>query len=199
MACGTKGFQKAVNFRIPRVRWGFSRICRIFTFTDSPSIYEAEFASSHVIESESRLATLLQSLSNHQLVFHPRPCINHDPISNIIYRFTNRCFFSRRLRVENSFNLSGHKILPDPWHCGWLQVPATTELKTRQEAEKLRSCHGNVAISTSYHWGLYTNLLGVGSVGVPRSWQTFAKKGAWDVIFRVFRFTGLPCPPFIAL
>ena len=169
------------------LRWCFSRICRIFTFTDSPSIYEAEFASSHVIESESRLATLLQSLSNHQLVFHPRPCINHDPISNI-YRFTNRCFFSRRLRVENSFNLSGHKILPDPWHCGWLQVPATTELKTRQEAEKLRSCHGNVAISTSYHWGLYTNLLGVGSVGFQEADKPLQKRvlGMW---FSAFSFS----------
>ena len=122
---------------------------------------------------------LQKSLSNHQLVFHPRPCINHSQsLSNINYpisRFTNRCFFSRHLPFESPSKLS-FQILPDPWHCGWLQVLATTELKTRQEAD-----------------------LTMGGVGYPTWWElgckkltNLRKKGGWEL------GCYFPCFPFQA-
>ncbi len=130
---------------------------------------------------------LQKSLSNHQLVIHPRPCINHSQsLSNINYpisRFTNRCFFSRHLAFESPSKLS-FQILPDPWHCGWLQVLATTELKTRQEADLTMG-------------GGLSNLMGVGLQEVDKPSQ----KGWLGVgmLFSLFSFSGLRCPPFIAL
>ena len=198
MACCTKGFQKAVNFRI---------------IWDDAFQEFAESSHSLIHHPYMRLNLLAAMSSN--LKVHWRPSCNHYPIISLFFILALVSIMIQYpissidsltdVSFQDAFGLKTPPTCRATKSCqthgivGDYKYLPPRSLKLDKRLRSWQSCHGNVAISTSYRLGIIYQLAGSWVSWVPRSWQTFAKKGGWDVIFRVFRFTGLPCPPFIAL